>query len=412
MRHRWALGWMGLAAAAALVFPWAGTDAVSLSQLQREQHQTQTELNAARQQYQQTQSAIYTTFQQIQGLNQSLSADRARVAFLGAAISRTEARLSATRRALVRIRAHLRFEASLLTGQVRLMEERGAVGYLDVVLGARSFSDFISRLYLLGQLANMAGRLVTAVRADEAREAWQQHRLTRQEATLLALQSQAEVAAQTVSANLTRQQQLAISLHQQEAQQQSLLAALNQKLATITAEIQALLDKYQGGYLTLHGLYNAMYPLVEPIAAQFSLPPPLIIAVITEESGGNARAVSTANAIGLMQVEPGTAAAMGFPVSDLYNPQQNVLIGCTYLADMLDLFGKSPSAAANVTPALATPPGNDWSYLSMALAAYNAGPGAVEAYGLKGLYAKPWGVQGYVTNIENLYLEYSSWGAP
>jgi soluble lytic murein transglycosylase-like protein len=92
-------------------------------------------------------------------------------------------------------------------------------------------------------------------------------------------------------------------------------------------------------------------------AEEASLDPALVAAVAAVESGFNPRAVSPAGAVGVMQLMPGTAAELG--VSDPFDPAQNVRAGARYLRNLLDRFGK----------------------LELALAAYNAGPGAVERYG-------------------------------
>ncbi len=98
--------------------------------------------------------------------------------------------------------------------------------------------------------------------------------------------------------------------------------------------------------------------LIEPAAAKYELDPNLVAAVIWAESSGDPKAVSTKGAQGLMQLMPKTARDMG--VSDVLDPSQNVDGGSRYLREMLDRHDGD---------------------LSLALAAYNAGPEAVRKYG-------------------------------
>jgi len=83
----------------------------------------------------------------------------------------------------------------------------------------------------------------------------------------------------------------------------------------------------------------------------------LLASVVKAESGGNARAVSSAGAQGLMQLMPGTAATLG--VHDSFQPEQNVRGGSAYLDSLLTQYHDN---------------------LALALAAYNAGPAAVARY--------------------------------
>jgi soluble lytic murein transglycosylase-like protein len=90
---------------------------------------------------------------------------------------------------------------------------------------------------------------------------------------------------------------------------------------------------------------------------QHNLDVDLLASVVKEESAGNARAVSSAGAQGLMQLMPGTAAQLG--VHDSFQPDQNVRGGSSYLDALLTRYNDN---------------------LALALAAYNAGPDAVAKY--------------------------------
>jgi soluble lytic murein transglycosylase-like protein len=96
--------------------------------------------------------------------------------------------------------------------------------------------------------------------------------------------------------------------------------------------------------------------LVDAAAARWGLPPALVHSVVAAESGYRADAVSPKGAIGLMQLMPSTAKALG---ADPRNPEQNVDAGTRYLRDLLLKYHNG---------------------LWHALAAYNAGPGAVQKY--------------------------------
>jgi soluble lytic murein transglycosylase-like protein len=110
--------------------------------------------------------------------------------------------------------------------------------------------------------------------------------------------------------------------------------------------------------------------------------PALIKAIIANESGFDANATSKTGAQGLMQLEPGTAADLG--VANAYDPAQNIWGGTRYIKGLLDRFHGD---------------------LRLAIAAYNAGPGAVEKYGGVPPYAE---TQAYVENVLGSYQQYKT----
>ena len=97
--------------------------------------------------------------------------------------------------------------------------------------------------------------------------------------------------------------------------------------------------------------------IFEAAGFKYNISPHLLKAVAKVESGFQVFAKSHAGAMGIMQLMPGTASGLG--VTDPYDPEQNIMGGAKYLRQMLDKFQD----------------------VSLALAAYNAGPGNVEKYG-------------------------------
>ncbi len=117
--------------------------------------------------------------------------------------------------------------------------------------------------------------------------------------------------------------------------------------------------------------------MIEGAAGEAGVDPQLLDALVLAESSYDPRARSHAGAMGLTQLMPGTATSLG--VANPWDPAQNLRGGARYLAQMLDRFGGDPK---------------------LALAAYNAGPGAVERHGGIPPYAE---TRAYVDKVLNLY---------
>lgn len=123
-----------------------------------------------------------------------------------------------------------------------------------------------------------------------------------------------------------------------------------------------------------------IHALVATAAREYALPPGLVNAVLMAESGGDPSAVSTAGAEGLMQLMPGTAASCG--IANPFDAISNVECGSSYLKSLLVRYRGDTR---------------------LAVAAYNAGPGAVDRYHGVPPYAQ---TQAYVSRVLSIYRSY------
>ncbi|MBQ8475771.1 lytic transglycosylase domain-containing protein [bacterium] len=117
--------------------------------------------------------------------------------------------------------------------------------------------------------------------------------------------------------------------------------------------------------------------IIETFSNKYNVDSDFIKAIIKQESGFNPKATSKKGAMGLMQLMPSTAKSLG--VNNAYNPWENIEGGVKYLKGLLDKYNNNHE---------------------LALAAYNAGSGAVKKYGGVPPYKE---TQNYVKSIMSAY---------
>ncbi|HZT12871.1 MAG TPA: lytic transglycosylase domain-containing protein [Candidatus Baltobacteraceae bacterium] len=125
---------------------------------------------------------------------------------------------------------------------------------------------------------------------------------------------------------------------------------------------------------------DQLHALVSDASARNGVPVGLINAVVMAESAGDPSAVSVAGAQGLMQLMPGTSASCG--ISNPFDPQENVQCGTRYLHGLLARYNDN---------------------VELAVAAYNAGPGAVDQF--RGIPPFP-ETRAYVARVLTAYRNY------
>jgi len=119
--------------------------------------------------------------------------------------------------------------------------------------------------------------------------------------------------------------------------------------------------------------------LIQTAAQKYGVDADLVFSVITAESNFNPNAISRRGARGLMQLLPSTATRLG--VKDIFDPNQNIDAGTRYLRELLTLYRGD---------------------LVLTVAAYNAGPGALQKYGRVPPYRE---TQSYIRAIRKTYAQ-------
>ncbi len=160
----------------------------------------------------------------------------------------------------------------------------------------------------------------------------------------------------------------------------AMLEKFSQKLDGSAGSSATTADSSTGSGAAVTGDFSA---LINQAAQKYNVSPGLVQAIVKSESNFNPAAVSSVGALGLMQLMPATAAGLG--VTNALDPAQNIEGGVKFLSQLLTHYN-----------------GN----VRLAVAAYNAGPGAVDKYNGVPPYQE---TQTYVDRVLGYYNAGNSW---
>jgi len=357
------------------VFAWAPMLAAdSLSQAQRQEAQISQELDSAQTQYDNAINAEYAAYDRVQTVDAELNNAATTLDILTHEVAAAKDALVSLQQKLVTAQAAVAQDQQEVNTALVAVDENGfSVSMLTTIFGATSFSDFLTRLDMLRRIWEMTNDLLHQAQSAAQRVAQLEQQQAASYTYLASLQQQAAAQVTTLRSEQIQAQADDAAEAQATQQADAVVAQLEQQKSALASEIARLVAELDSGTAP----WSQVLSDIQMLAKQYGINPLLVEAVVLQESGGDSAAKSPVGAEGLMQLMPGTAAALG--VSNVLDPVQNLTGGITYLLEMLHEFH-----------------GN----LQEALAAYNAGPYAVKEYGGIPPYTQ---TQNYVRDVLSLY---------
>ncbi|MFZ5592502.1 MAG: murein hydrolase activator EnvC family protein, partial [Bacillota bacterium] len=215
-------------------------EAVSLEQLLKE---TRAKLTQKKQQVNETKREVRNFSQQVAALDQDIQVRQQQINNLEGSIQLTREQLSRINAELAEARRQLAEKNELLRQRVRGVYLAGECSYLEVLLDAQDFSDFISRLTLLRRLVEQDRQIVQQVEDWQQQVAERKKKVEDKQQTLLALLGEQERARQQLAASKSAKEQLLADAREDLRKFEAEAAALEAKEQKIIAQIIAQRQK-------------------------------------------------------------------------------------------------------------------------------------------------------------------------
>ena len=267
------IAWRRLAALAAAVALMAaaatpaGGASPSLPGKREELRRVQRKLDDERQRLQQTRRRERRMLDQAQRVDRELDASESRLARLAGSLRQARMRSEAAAAALARAEMALARRRSLLAGRLRDMHRYGQAGYLDVVLGAATFPEFVARARMVNAIVRDDARMIDAYSTDRDRTATLREDLIVEQGRLQALLQETEERRRQLSGQATAKRAALQAVGDQRAAAERAIRDLEEDSRTLEALIQSL----QSGTTAGAGRVLAAFlmPLRGPVTSRF-----------------------------------------------------------------------------------------------------------------------------------------------
>ena len=267
------IAWRRLAALAAAVALAAATAAPaggaspSLPDKREELRRVQRQLDAERQRLQQTRRRERRMLDQVQRVDRDLDASESRLARLAGSLRHARMRSEAAAAALARAEMALARRRSLLAGRLRDMHRYGRAGYLDVVLGAATFPEFVARARMVNAIVRDDARMIAAYSTDRDRTATLREDLIVEQQRLQALLQETEERRRQLSGQATAKRAALQAVVDARAAAERAIRDLEEDSRTLEALIQSLQSGTTAGAGRV--LSTFVIPLRGPVTSRF-----------------------------------------------------------------------------------------------------------------------------------------------
>jgi len=240
--------------------------ASSLPSRQQELRRLQQKLEAERLRLEATRRRERRSSDEVQRLDRQREATEQRLVNLAAEQRRVRLRAEGAAAELARAEMALARRRALLADRVVDVNRYGRAGYLDVVLGAMSFPEFVARARLVGEIVHEDARMIEAYTADRDRTAQLREQLDLQQAQLRAVVRETEDRQQALTQQIRAKREVLLAIVRERAAAERAVRELEED----SAELEALIQRLQSGGAGIgRGLTVFLWPLRGPLTSRF-----------------------------------------------------------------------------------------------------------------------------------------------